>query len=303
MVKLDAAARALGFHVETLRVRIRRGDLAAIRGPHGAYYLAPSVVATLQPPRRSGRRALAPESLEWTWLALAQRADQEGASHSDLLAMRRIQADPTLSRSLHRLFTVHRLRLADLTSAEIADLTGLTRRHVRRVARKSLKRALSRGLHRKGRDLYGEGDDDEEEYEGEEEDDDDDGLSGLDSRLSDRVARRNLKAARVTVAGLQRRLEAAGFSYHKRPRKKRDKFTPKRRAPAYKAYKLHPEVIWHLLDGGLSDEQVSAIQLAGIGQDELNELILNGLPKDPEQSHRAEDRQSGAPGNEPTHMS
>jgi len=36
LMRLDEAARRLGCHVETLRIRVRDGRLAAVRGRHGA---------------------------------------------------------------------------------------------------------------------------------------------------------------------------------------------------------------------------------------------------------------------------
>ena len=265
LIKLSVAAAAAGLHVETLRLRIRRGELAAVRGPHGAYFLTRAVVAAIRPPTRSARRSVAVESLEWTWLALAQRAEAQGATRNQQLAIDRIQSDPTLSKGLHRLFTVQRLRIAGLSSAEIADLTGVSRRHVRRLTRQSLTRSLELGLRRRARDLHGDSDEDDEE-----EDD-------LEGRLHQRFVARESRSARRIVAGIQRRLEESGFRYHQRPRQPRDMFIPKRLAPAHKMSKLDRETIRHLLDGGLSAEEVSAIRLVGIGQDELNELVLRSL--------------------------
>ena len=266
LIKLGAAADALGFHIETLRVRIRRGELAAVRGAHGAYYLTPAQMASISPPRRSARRPVALESLDWTWYALARAAEKEGANYSQLTAIGRVRLDPALAPILHRLFTVKRLRLADLSSSEIADLTGLSARHVRRLTRLSLVRRLQHRRRRADRDLDIE--DDEETDPGDD----------LEKSLHERLERRSTRAARRIVAGIQRRLEESGFRYHQRPQQPLDVFVLKRSPPAFKVKALEPEVIRHLLDRGLSRSQVDAIGLVGIGQDELNELILRGLP-------------------------
>jgi hypothetical protein len=50
---------------------------------------------------------------------------------------------------------------------------------------------------------------------------------------------------------------------------------------ALKARELDEAEVRHLLHAGLSTAQVDAIKRVGIGADELNELILNGLPPQP----------------------
>jgi AraC-like DNA-binding protein len=264
LVKLSEAALALGFHVETLRLRVRQGELTAIRGAHGAYYLTRATMAAIKPPRRSARRAFAPESLEPSWYLLAKLAEKEGASASQLRVIGVVKRNPALARPLHHLLTVKRLRLAGLTSAEIADLTGLSKRHVRRLTRRSLTDSLEAKP------------DDPDVFHEEERDGDD-----LESLLHARAERRAKRLARQIVKDIQRRVREAGFQYHHRPKQPRDVFIPKIPAPAFKVKARAREVIRHLKDAGLSDRQIKAINVAGIGQDELNELILNGLPPDP----------------------
>jgi hypothetical protein len=48
LVKLDEVAHQLGCHVETLRLRVRRGGLKAVRGPHGAHYVSRAAVGRLR---------------------------------------------------------------------------------------------------------------------------------------------------------------------------------------------------------------------------------------------------------------
>jgi len=118
--------------------------------------------------------------------------------------------------------------------------------------------------------------DDPDVYHEEERDGDD-----LESLLNVRAQRRAKRLARRIVADIQRRLREAGFHYHHRPKQRLDVFIPKIPPPAFKVKELVPEVIRHLKDAGLSARQIKAIEVAGIGQDELNELILNGLPPAP----------------------
>jgi hypothetical protein len=100
--------------------------------------------------------------------------------------------------------------------------------------------------------------------------------------LKSRERARILRAARRTVFDLQHRLEETGFRYHRRPWQPNDLFTPRgRRAPAHMAKRLFAEEIRHLHDAGLTDDEISAIQRVGIGQDELHELIMRGLSGQP----------------------
>jgi hypothetical protein len=249
LIRLSEAARSLGYHVETLRLRIRRGELAASRGPHGTYYVTTAVMAGIGAPRRSNRQAFALEALEWTWVVLEQVADHDGASHFELLLIAQIHRNPSLNRALHHLLTVKRLCMAGLSSVEISGLTGLSTRHVRRLKRRELIQAL------------------------------DQAQKQAERALPPRFQEKNRRLAWRIVAGIQRRLDKAGFRYHRRPWQPDDTYTPRgRRPPAHKARKLFREEIRHLRDGGLSAGQVLAIQMVGIGQDELNELMLHGLP-------------------------
>jgi len=249
MVKLSEAAQALGYHVETLRLRIRRGQLTAVRGAYGTYFVSREAVAALSPPRRSDRRSYPLQALDWTWVVLEVMTDDEGASRYELSLIEQVKRDPAVNPYLHRLLTVKRLRLAGLSSVEISDMIGISARHVRRLSAHRLVTVL-------------------------------DGLQEAAERTSNAVLQeRNRRRARRVVAEIQRRLEVAGFRYHRRPRQRDDYFIPSGRpAPAHKANQLFPEEIRHLRDAGLNDRQIAAIQLVGIGQDELNELILHGLP-------------------------
>ncbi|HLZ26388.1 MAG TPA: hypothetical protein VKV73_03620, partial [Chloroflexota bacterium] len=248
LVSLAEAARRLGFHVETLRLRVRRGELPARRGAHGAYFISQGALARIKPPRRSRRRSFVASDLEWSWLALGQEADNQGASYPQLRAIGLIRRRPTLAKGLARLFDVQRLSLAGLTSAEIADLTGLSKRHVRRLSHTDLKAALERGKATSSVKTWLPAQEDEEL-------EDDEGI-GIVAMLDKRRRRRRDRAARRNVAKIQRQLEAAGLRYHQRSRRPDDLFVARVPLRAFKAKKLDQAVVAHLFDAGLSSAQI-----------------------------------------------
>ena len=205
--------------------------------------------------------------MEWTWYALEQAADRQGASYDQLRVIGEVRRNPALSKSLHRLFTVKRLRIAGLRTTEIAHATGLSPRHVRRLKTKRIKPSLEQTL----RSSYRRDDGfDPEEEESE---------SALEDLLKARLRRREANAVRHLVTAIQRRLAERGFRYQHRIPQEGDTFVPREPARAFKVYSITRAVARHLRDAGLSEEQIEAIRSVGIGQDELNDLILNGLPQ------------------------
>ncbi|HEX6487896.1 MAG TPA: hypothetical protein VF137_03335 [Candidatus Dormibacteraeota bacterium] len=247
-MKLSEAAAQLGCHIETLRLRVRRGELPARRGPHGTYYIANSVLVGLAPPLRPGRRELDLDLLEWTWDGLAQRAEDLGAGDHELELIDRIRWQPELSPELHRLLTVQRLRLAGVSSGQIAGLVGVSDRQVRRLSRRRLV----------------------------------DALEDAGERLRRRAQVAELTRARRLVRELERRLEEAGLASHRRRRRRGDWGTPPGgRVRAFRVWKIDAEMARHLRAVGVSDEQMEAIRLVGIGADEVNALLLAGLRQGP----------------------
>ena len=238
----------------------------AERGPHGVYLIRRSALAAIKPPRRFRRRRLKLADLEWTWLALGQEADQGGAHYEQLRAIGLIRRRPKLAKGLARLFDVQRLRLGGLTAAEIAGLLGISKRHVRRLTWTDLQRALD-GARASAREsprdeLYPE-----EAH-----------VHGVVEVLNVKLRRQRARAARRTVANIQRRLASAGFRYHQRARRADDMFVTPVPPRAFNVTELDRAVVRRLLDAGLTSDEIEAIELVGIGSDELNELILNGLP-------------------------
>lgn len=93
---------------------------------------------------------------------------------------------------------------------------------------------------------------------------------------------RAAQQARGIVADLQHHLAADGFEAHRRPPRSRERgLLTSGPVPIFKVRGLNDEARRHLRDAGLSEEQIEAINLVGIGADELNELLLDGLGQIP----------------------
>ena len=149
MIKLAEAARSVGCHVETLRVRVRDGRLRAVRGAHGAYFVDQSELAALPKPRRGWPepREVTASQLEGSWDLVEGTLGRARAWRDrelDLVAT--LRADPSANRRLYRLVSVHRLRRLGLTFDQVASELSMSPRHARRLAGRSVFLALRRHL-------------------------------------------------------------------------------------------------------------------------------------------------------------
>jgi len=255
--KLSDAAVELGCHVETLRERVRAGLLEVERGPHGAYYVTTAALERMPPiVRTSPPRRLTPEELDAGWEAAERLVGLSSRTReAELTLLRSLLADRSRSRRLHRLITVQVLDGAGLTFAEIALELGITARHVRRLASRSVSIALRREIYKQ----------------------------------TDRTKLATKAVARREVADIRHRLKDAGVVFHKRSEKarRRDPFpldTPENPRQAFVFKGLTAAEKSRLRANGLSDEQIQAIVLVGLGTDELNYLLLHGLPDESFQS-------------------
>ena len=180
LVKLSEAARRLGCHVETLRIRVRKGQLKAIRGPHGAYYIPQRAVLSLSTVRRARPRVVLTASVQARSWKLVERelTDQERA------VLRAVARDPNRNQPLYRLASVHRLVALGLGFDQIGEELGISVRHARRLDTRRLRPALSR------------------------------------ARMQDKARKERVTNPRQVVAALRNELEASGFERHKivRPR-------------------------------------------------------------------------------------
>lgn len=277
LIKLEAAARQIGCHVETLRIRIRIGRLQAYRGAHGAYFIrADSLQHLLE---RNARRLHKPtaKDLELAWrksrlrlgeelerkrvrdeprhadierrweagliehYSAIQRVDQLPEHYQAIVQFLQIlKADPTMHRPIYRLMLGQGLGSLGFRASQVASTLGVSARQARRLVR---KREIATPVFRAAR------------------------------HWAPRRARR-------LVDELRSQLQADGSTYHRMESKRslwwdafRQKEGPR---PAFLMKKLQSDEIMGLHRAGLSDEQIWAISVVGIGSDELNQLLLRG---------------------------
>lgn len=251
-IKLSDAARRIGCHVETLRLRIRAGQLKATRGPHGAYYVSREDLAALPRPGQRQPPPPGPTAAEvedsWDQMEHYLARGRLGLTR-ELKLFRQIRAEPASNRKLYRVIAVNRLGRAGMRLPAIAAELGISTRQVVRLAERRPLDALRRDL------------------------------QTFRSRRQARLA------ARILVDRLRAELEAEGFRYHRRPlstdsRRRFWRFrpiNPDEPQPAYKVKRLTPDERRGLRRSGLTEDQIDAISLVGMGTDEVHELMLRGI--------------------------
>ena len=251
-IKLSDAACRLGCHVETLRLRIRAGQLKATRGPHGAYYVSRGDLAALPRPglRPSPPPQPTPEEVEASWDQMEQYLEKGRLGLTrEVKLFRQVRADPASNRKLYRVMAVNRLGRAGMSFEAIATELGISTRQVRRLAERRPLDALRRDLQ------------------------------------TIRSRRHAVLEARRLVDKLRARLEAEGFRYHRLPlaiagRRRFWRFrpiNPDEPQPAYKVKRLTSDERRSLRRSDLSEDQIDAISLVGMGADEVHELMLRGV--------------------------
>src|SRR5215472_107934 len=175
LIKPSEAARRLGCHVETLRIRVRKGRLNAVRAPHGAYYISQDVLLSqFTIPRWKPPVVLTPAKLDRSW-ALVER----GLNNGERSLIQAVKDDPEQNLPLYRLASVHRLVALGLGFDQIAVELGISARHARRLDTKRLRPAVAK------------------------------------ARWQETNRSRRLPNARQIVAGLRADLEASGFRPHR----------------------------------------------------------------------------------------
>jgi hypothetical protein len=252
LIKLSDAARRIGCHVETLRLRVRAGELKATRGPHGAYYVSRGDIAALPRPghRRTPPPRPTPGEVEASWdQAELYLERNRSALAPELKLFRQVRTDPTSNRKLYHLIAVNRLGKAGMSFHAIALELGISQRQVRRLAERRPLDALRRDLQ------------------------------------TIRSRRDALLEARRLVDKLRAGLEADGFRYHRLPlaiagRRRFWRFrpiNPDEPQPAHKVKRLTSDERRALRRSGLADEQIDAVSLVGMGADEVHELMIRGI--------------------------
>jgi len=272
LVKLDKAARRLGCHIETLRLRIRRGQLKAYRGPHGAYFIG--IVSLLKLVANSPAVPPAPTEtdLKGAWRKARLRAGQElgvseagdirlysrsgrrysARSRRTYRAARRLhqppelqilvvfldalKKDPNIHPVAYRLLIGQGLGALGFRAKQIAPVLGVSQRQARRLAR---RREIGDPIFRAAR------------------------------RWATREARR-------LVAELRFQLAVEGFRFQRSSGSGGPPIHPDRPRPAFIVTTLNRDEVRGLKRTGLSDQQIWAITVVGIGSDELNHLLLLG---------------------------
>lgn len=271
LVKLDAAACRLGCHVETLRLKIRSGKLHGVRGPHGAYFIR--FVSLLQLLARQSPASRAPKEadLEAAWRKARLRARQQlgveqdepryarprrrsyrplprryrgtrnqGAPPQELQTLVNfldaLQENPKIHPAAYRLLLSQGLGASDFRPKQIAAVLGISERQARRLVTRP----------------------------------------EIGDRIFSAARRWAAPEARRLVAELRHELTAEGFRFHRSSGASGTPVHPDRPRPAFIITTLTRDEVIGLQRAGLSDEQIWAITVVGIGSDELNQLLLRG---------------------------
>ena len=173
LIKLDAAAKKLKCHVETLRLRIRRGRLKAYRGPHGAYFISTASLQRLLARNERAPRSPTARDLELAWRKsrarvgeeLAQKRVRDEPRHADIERrweegklrdwstihrvdqlpahyemivpfLQILKADPDVHPAVYRLLLGQGLGSLGFRAKQAAPILGVSQRQARRLVRK-----------------------------------------------------------------------------------------------------------------------------------------------------------------------
>jgi hypothetical protein len=242
LLKLDQVAEQLGCHVETLRLRIRSGRLKAARGPHGAYFISHRSLRVLRVRTRPLRQRRAPtaEDLDVAWRAVERRLRRAPSAHEELVPfLVALKVNRAINLGAYRLVCACGLRDLGFNVDDIAAELGVSARHARRLIGKDPDVAVAKAAH----------------------------------RWAPVEARRIVRALRA-------QLQVEGIRFHQwvmRGRRRVGPPThPDRPRPAFKVKRLLHDERTGLRRAGLSPEQIWAINIVGLGSDELNEFLLRG---------------------------
>jgi AraC-like DNA-binding protein len=241
LLKLDDVAKRLGCHIETLRLRIRSGRLKAIRGPHGAYFISARSLRVLRVRTRPARqRQPTAEDLDEAWRAMERRLRQMPAALEEVVPfLEALKINRTINLGAYRLVCARGLNELEFNADDIAARLGVSPRHARRLIGKDPGVAVAKAAHRWA----------------------------------------PVEARRIVTA-LRTQLQAEGIRFHKWVMRGRRRIGPPthpdRPRPAFKVTRLLQDERAGLRRAGLSPNQVWAINIVGLGSDELNELLLRG---------------------------
>jgi len=242
LLQLDVVAKRLGCHIETLRLRIRRGRLKAVRGPHGAYFISARSLRVLRVRTRPVRQRRTPtaEDLNVAWRAMERRLRRVPAAHEELVPfLEALKINREINLGAYRLVCAHGLHELDFSADDIAARLGVSVRHARRLIGQDPGVAVAKAAHRWA----------------------------------------PIEARRI-VRALRAQLQAEGIRFHRWVMRGKRRIGPPthpdRPRPAFKVKSLLQEERVGLRRAGLSPEQVWAISIVGLASEELNELLLRG---------------------------
>jgi len=242
LLKLDDVAKRLGCHIETLRLRVRSGRIKAIRGPHGAYFISARSLRVLRVRTRLPRQRRTPtaEDLNVAWRAMERRLRRTPAALEEVVPfLEALKVDRTINLGAYRLVCALGLHELGFSADDIATRFGVSARHARRLIGKDPGVAVAKAAHRWA----------------------------------------PVEARRIVTA-LRSQLQAEGIRFHKWVMRGRRRIGPPthpdRPRPAFKVKRLLRDETAGLRRAGLSPEQIWAINIVGLGSDELNELLLRG---------------------------
>ena len=242
LIKLDDVAKRLGCQIETLRLRVRSGRLRGVRGPHGAYFISARSLRGLRVRTPSLRQSRTPtaEDLDTAWRAMERRLKRVPAAREELVPfLEALTVNRTINLGAYRLVCARGLHELGFNADEIAMRLGVSPRHARRLIGKDPGVAVAKAAH----------------------------------RWAPVEARRIMRALRA-------QLQAEGIRFHKWVMRGKRRIGPPthsdRPRPAFKVKRLLPDERAGLRRAGLSPEEVWAINIVGLGSDELNELLLRG---------------------------
>jgi hypothetical protein len=171
---------------------------------------------------------------------MERRLQRTPAAREELVPfLEALKINRTINLGAYRLVCAHGLHELDFKADDIAAQLGVSARHARRLIGKDPAVAVAKAAHRWA----------------------------------------PVEARRI-VGALRTALEAEGFRFHKWAMRGRRRIGPPthpdRPRPAFKVKRLLHDEKADLLRAGLSPEQVWAINIAGLGSDELNELLVRG---------------------------
>ena len=147
-----------------------------------------------------------------------------------------LKKDPDLHAGAYRLLLSHGLSTLGFRPKQIAAVLSISERHVRRLVR----------------------------------------IKDIGKPVYSAARRWAQRRARQLIAELRKQLAEEGLRYHRSSGRRGTPVHPGRPRPAFIVTSLTSDEVRGLGRAGLSDEQIWAITVVGIGSDELNQLLLRG---------------------------